>query len=424
MPTIITKTLSCGMIVAVEPIPSADTVAVNWILPAGCAMEPNDGVGYTAMISELLLRGAGDMSSRAFSEALDRLGVDRANSVRTHHMAVSAVLRGEHLDHALDLLATMIRQPAFPDDSLEPVRSLCLQSIDSLADEPAELIMMKARERHLRPPFNRSTYGDRDVIENVSIDSLRAFWGDHAVPRGSILGVAGKVDAHHLIAELETMLSDWSGAVAEPVSQREPEFGMLHVPQDTSQVHIALALDAPSEASPDSMLERVAISVLSGSTSSRLFTEVRQKRSLCYSVNASYGAGRDFGVITTYAGTTPQRAQETLDVTVGEFHRLFGGNGGATEDEFKRAIIGLKSSLVMQGESTAARASALTGDIFRIGRPRPLAELAERIDSVTLDQLNDYLSKRTLGRMTIASIGPEPLTEPTGEFAIHSRHGD
>lgn len=413
MAEIITKTLSCGMKVAVESIPNADSVAINWLLPAGSAMESNDGIGVTAMLSEMLLRGAGGMNSRDFSNALDRLGVDRSVGVRTHHMSVFSVMRGEKLDSAIELIDMLVRQPALADDSLEPVRSLCLQAIDSLTDDPAELIMLKLRDRHLPPPFNRNSYGERAVIESATAQELRAFWNTHAVPRGAILGVAGKVDAHHFIAELETRLADWSGAVAEPHTLREPERGTLHVEQDTAQVHLVVAFDAPSEASPDSVLERVAISVLSGSTSSRLFTEVRQKRSLCYSVSASYASGRDFSTVSAYAGTTPQRAQETLDVTVSEFHRLFSG-AGATEDEFNRAIIGLKSYLVMQGESTSARAGALAADIFKIGRPRPLTELAERIDRVTLTQLNDYLASRSLGPMTIASIGPSPLAEPKG----------
>ena len=411
MPSIVTQRLSCGAIVAVEPIPNADTVAINWLVPAGSATEPDEGVGYTAMLSELLLRGAGSFTSRQLSDAMDRLGMDRHISVRTHHMSAFAVTRGENLDAALEMLELIIRQPALPADALEPVRSLCLQALDGLADDPADLIAIRARERHLPTPFNRSTYGNREVIEHAQLEPLRAFWKSHAVPRGSIIGIAGKVDAHHVIAELDARLRDWSGAVAEPVTHHEPDRGMVHVAQETAQVHIALAFDAPPESSPDAMLERVAINVLSGSTSSRLFTEVRQKRALCYSVSASYGAARDYGVITAYSGTTPQRAQETLDVIVCEFQRLF-GEQGVTEDEFRRAIIGLKSHLVMQGESTSARAGALVSDIFRLGEPRSLAELAEQIDRVSLDQLNAYLASRELGPMTIASIGPDPLRKP------------
>ena len=167
-------------------------------------------------------------------------------------------------------------------------------------------------------------------------------------------------------------------------------------------MHIGMAWEAPREADETSMLERLAIGVLSGGTSARLFTEVRQKRSLCYSVNASYSAGRDTGAVMLYAGTTPQRAQETLDVCATEVQRL---QEGVTSDEFARATTGLKSRLVMQGESTLARAAAISSDHFRIGRARTLDERARIIDAITHDQLNDYLRRREFGTCTVASIG-------------------
>ena len=77
-----------------------------------------------------------------------------------------------------------------------------------------------------------------------------------------------------------------------------------------------------------------------------------------------------------------------------------------SEAEFLRAVIGLKSNLVMQGESTSARASAIASDHFRIGRARTLEELAAAMDAVSLDQLNAYLARRRIGEFTVATIGP------------------
>jgi predicted Zn-dependent peptidase len=150
----------------------------------------------------------------------------------------------------------------------------------------------------------------------------------------------------------------------------------------------------------------VAISVLSGGTSARLFSEVRQKRSLCYSVGASYEAGRDRGLVTLYAGTTPARAQETLDVCLEQIRGL---RHGATREEFDRAIVGMRSGIVMHGESTVARASALGLDQFRIGRARSLEERLAEFDAVTLERLNDYMAGRDAGELTVATIGPEAL---------------
>ena len=113
--------------------------------------------------------------------------------------------------------------------------------------------------------------------------------------------------------------------------------------------------------------------------------------------------------MTAYVGTTPERAQESLDVLFAELERIQSPAGKVEKDEFDRARIGMKSRLVFSGESTAARAGALAGDWHRLGRARSLDEMAAQIDAVTLDQVNDYLSKRSMGRMTVQTLGPAEL---------------
>src|SRR5256714_348213 len=101
---------------------------------------------------------------------------------------------------------------------------------------------------------------------------------------------------------------------------------------------------------------RADAAVLSGGMSSRLFAEVREKRGLCYSVYAFHETFKDRGTMLAYAGTRSDRAQQTLDVTVGELRRL---KDGIEDDEIDRVKAGLKSSLIMQEESTSARAGAI-----------------------------------------------------------------
>ena len=201
-------------------------------------------------------------------------------------------------------------------------------------------------------------------------------------------------------------LDGWSGDEYPMDVPAPPPRGYLPVERDTAQVHIALAWDAPREAEADSALERLAITVLGGASSGRLFTEVRVRRGLCYSVGASYRGGREQGLSIVYAGTTPQRAQETLDVSLAEIQRI---REGILPDEFESARVRLKSRLVMSGESTGSRAARLASDQDRLGRPRTLDELAAAIDAVDLDQLNRYLAVRSFGRLSLVTIGPAPL---------------
>lgn len=409
MSDIHTTELDCGATLVVEPVPNVASVALSWLLPVGSATDPPEGDGIPAILSELIFRGAGGLNSRGHSDALDRLGVQRSSGVLTYHLRLGATLLGDRLSEALGLMTAMVREPALPADGLEAVRSLCLQSLDSLDDDPQHLVMLCLRQRHLPAPFNRHGYGCREVLEGCSIEAIREAWTSRCTPVGSIFSAAGAVDPDSLAGQLDTLLAGWSGEHREPVEQRPPLRGQAYIKQDTAQVHIGLGYDAPREADPHSMLERLAVGVLSGGTSARLFTEVRQKRSLCYSVGASFHAGRDSGLVALYVGTTPERADETLEVCLAEIERL---HQGVREEELKRAVAGLKSHLIMRGESTPARAVAIGHDQFRLGRARSLDELAREVDAVTIDQLNAYLQSRVFGEFTVASIGKVEVAVP------------
>jgi predicted Zn-dependent peptidase len=411
MTAIITTRFENGLVLIVEPMASVASAAVSWLLPAGSATDAADGDGVAALLGEMIFRGAGGRSSREHSDALDRLGIDRSSQVTTHHIRIGAALVGARLAEALPLIVDMVRRPALPPDALDAVRSLSLQTLEGLEDEPQSLVMLKARERHLPPPLNRHGHGDAAVLERATIDDVREAWRTRFVPGGSILSIAGSVDAQRVQAQLRELLAGWSGERAALRAAGAPARGVLHIAQPTAQVHIAAAWDAPRERDDDSMPERLAIGVLSGGTSARLFTEVRQKRSLCYSVGAAYHAGRDHGYVSLYAGTTPERAQQTIDVCLEEIERL---RAGASEAEFRRAVIGLKSHLVMQGESTSARAAALGHDYHRLGRARSLDELAAAVDAVPFDRLTAYLAKRQIGEVTLAAIGPQPVGRSAG----------
>ena len=411
MGQIISQRLACGATLVVEPVPNVASAALHWLVPVGSAGDAADRDGMAAMLSELIFRGAAGLSSRDHSDALDRLGVQRSSSTRARHMQIGAMLVGERLDAALPLLAALVRSPALPDDAVDPVRSLCLQSLEGLEDDPQHLVMLRLREQHRPPPFGRHGYGEAAALRAAKAADLRDAWATRCTAGGSILAAAGAVDAAALAGRLDDLLDGWSGVADEPAPTGPAPRGYRHIERDTQQVHIALAFDAPPERDDDSMLERLAIAVLSGSTSGRLFTEVRQKRSLCYSVGASYRAGRDDGIVALYAGTTPERAQETLDVCTAEIDRLLGA-GGVEAAEFDRAVIGLKSHLIMQGESTAARAAAIAQDHDRLGRARTLDEVAARIDAITLDELDAYCAARRPGACTIVTIGPAPLAPP------------
>ena len=406
------RMLKCGMPLLVEEMASVRTAAVSWLVPAGNSTDPEGeaGDGWSSLLAELAQRGAGGRDSRAYSDALDRVGVQRTVSPASVHIVLGATLMGDRIAEALPLFADLIVRPHLPAESLDPVRSLAIQSLESLQDDPQHRVTLQLRELHLPPPFNRSGYGNLVAYERADIDTLRADWQRRVRPVGSILSIAGAVNADELATQLDSLLAGWEGSAADAHPLGPSQGGESHETDETNQTHIAMGLGAPSEREPESLLCRLATNILGGETSSRLFTEVRERRGLCYSVNAGYAGGRDRGMVAVYAGSTPERAQETLDTIRAELVKF---EQGVSEGEFRRAKVGMKSRLIMQGESTAARAAALGSDWYRIGRCRSLGELSAEVDAVTLQGLNEWIGRSMnaawRGSRTLCTVGKSAL---------------
>ncbi len=364
------------------------------------------------MWSELLLRGAGELDSRTQADAFDLLGATRSAENTRFYTRVSSTMLSDRFESVAPLLADTILRPRFDESSIGPARELCLQGLASLADDPQERAVLAARARHYPSPLNRSGMGTEAGLVALTRDGLASDWRALAQPEGAIIALAGNIDAGLAADVLNRLLTGWSGERAAYETGADAPRGYGHEEDDSSQVQIVVVHDAPREPDDEVILERILVGVLSGGMSSRLFTEVREKRGLCYAVNASYAPSKETGTVTAYVGTTPERAQESLDVLVAELERI---NGAApiTEEEFRRAVNGIKSRIVFSGESTAARAGALAADIHNRGRARSLDEIAARVDAVTLDQLNAYAAGRSLGTLTIQTLGPSALTPPS-----------
>jgi predicted Zn-dependent peptidase len=171
-------------------------------------------------------------------------------------------------------------------------------------------------------------------------------------------------------------------------------------------VHIGLMTGTVTLAHDQYYNVRLAESILSGGMSARLFTEVREKRGLCYAIGARYHGLKQAAGIMCYAGTTPDKAQQTLDVIRAEFDRLA---EDISDQELNRAKVGLKSALILQSESSGSRTGAIAGDYHHLGRVRSLDEIKECIEACTVQSVVQCLKKKPMHDFTVVTIGPQPI---------------
>jgi len=398
--------LKNGLWLVAEPVSGAQSLAMTLMTPGGIIHEPASQQGMGAVLSEMVWRGAGELDARGHSDALDFLGVQRGSNVESTGFRLSATMVGSKLSEALPLITDMIRKPTLDESGLEPSVDLAVQAIESLEDEPQQKTFLEMRAKAYPSPFDRSPMGKIEHMRNLSAADVQAFSRRAFVPNGSIISFAGNFDFDALRDQVEALLGDWEGDEAAWQLGEIPSPQAHHVHADSTQMHIGMGYHTITETHEQSFLQKAACAVLSGGMSGRLFTEVREKRGLCYAVYASYASSKHLGIVLAYAGTTVARAQETHDVMKQELIRL---SDGITESEFARAIVGMKSRLVMQGESTSARAGAIAFDQYTFGKPRTLDELTAKVDAITLDDLNAYVKANRPDAMSVVTIGPEPL---------------
>lgn len=398
--------LDNGLKLLVEPIPGVQSAAFTFLVPGGVAHDPADATGTANLLCNLVPRGAGDRDQRELTAALDYLGVQRHESTENFHTSFVAASLAGNLLPALELTGDIIRRPRLDATDLEHCKLMTLQEIQAIEDEPGQKLFIELKRRSLPDPTGRPVLGTSEHVRAATPEIIRAFHQTYYRPNGAILGVAGAVDFHQIRDQVERLFGDWEPVESPPLKFSAAETGRVHIPSDKLQTHIGIACHSVPYNDVDFYNAHGAVGVLSGGMSARLFTEVREKRGLCYSVGAAYYPQRDLGVIFCHAGTTSEHAEETLEVILSELARL---KEGISENEVLRVRAGLKSSLIMQEESTAARASILARSWYNFGRVRTLEEVATEIEKLTPESILGYLEKHPLREFTVLTIGPEPV---------------
>lgn len=398
--------LSNGMVILGEPMDDVASAAFTFMLPCGASVLPTGCSGSANVIIDWLFRGAGKMSSRELIDALDSLGIHRSTSINSGHISFGAALEASNLLEAIKLYADIILKPALDNEQFELSRQLAMQELASLDDDPRQKVMLTLYDHFYPKPLGTSTLGNEDDLKSLTAKQTKNIIEENFTLSQTIFAVAGKYNFESVCGEIEKLFANTISGPEKEIHIGKKGKSHFHEHHDGAQVHIGLMTETTAINSKDYYDLRIAVSVLSGGMSSRLFTEVREKRGLCYAVGAKYNTLKSHAGISCYTGTTPDKAQQTTDVIISEFDRL---SEGITEDELQRAKIGLESSLVMQSESSIARASGIAGDYYLLGRVRPIEEIKTKLEQISVRSVLTALERNPFSNYTVVTVGPETV---------------
>ncbi len=400
----IVELLNNGLSLIIEPQPWNPGLSFTLLVPVGAVNDPEEYLGAASMLETWLWKGAGPRDARDFADALDALGLRRQSGAGLEYTTFSASVLPEGFSASLELYADLMKRPHLPDAAFDAVRALALQELAGLQDQPARKLFNRLRREVFASPHGQPVEGTRETINRITPEVLRGEFQRRYGASGSVLAVAGGIDPHEVVRLAKMHLGDWGKKTPKPAAVSLSRPHRFHIEQSSEQVQIGLFYRDVPPGDYDFYTARLAATVLSGDMSSRLFTEVREKRGLVYSVSATPGSVKGFGYLRAYAGTMPEKAQETLAVLKDEIYRL---REGVSRAELDRAKVGMRANLVLSGESSYARASTLARDMYLLGRVRSLEELEAEVIDVTLERMNNFLAGHPYSNPWIGTLGPK-----------------
>jgi predicted Zn-dependent peptidase len=398
-------TLDSGVRVATERMPDVRSIALGFWVRAGSRDETVEQAGISHFLEHLLFKGTERFSSREIDELFDGLGAEVNAGTGKETTSVYSRFLDQHLETAFDALQDMVLRPAYPD--IDSERQVVIEEIAMYEDEPSDKVHdVLAAAVFGDHPLGRPIIGRADVISSVPVPDIAAYHDARYVPANVVVAAAGNVDHERLVELVGGAFAPAAPAPGELSAPNGAGRAVRFHRKDTEQYHLCLGGRGIARADERRFALRVLDTLLGGSSSSRLFQEVREKRGLAYAVYSYVSQFADSGQVGIYVGTRPENVGEAMAVIGDELRRL--GENGVSDEELERARENVKGRTVLSMESTLARMNRLGSSVL-MGVPLlSLDEVLAELDAVALDDVTTLAHELFAPeRMSAAGVGAD-----------------
>ncbi len=414
-PDLRTTVLGSGVTVVTEQMPGALSATTAIWVGVGSRDEPRRLAGVSHFLEHLLFKGTEERSATDIAEAVDAVGGEMNAFTTKEYTAFYTRTLGCDLDLGLGLLCDIVSAPALRADEVDAERQVILEEILLRADEPADYVHDVVEEIAFQGNgLGRDTLGEEDTVQALTPKAIRRFLDANYTGPAMVVAAAGDVVHDDVVAVVERRLDrPGSAATGHRPARTRPRppavaaAGRCRVVQtDTEQAHVVVGFPGLGVSDPDRYALGVVDHVLGGGLSSRLFTEIREKRGLAYSVYSFRSSYEGTGVVGVYAGSAPARVPKVLDVLHTELDRL--RRDGITADELDRAKGAIRGSTALGLEDSGSRMSRIGRSQLVHGEVVAVEELLARTDAVSLDDTRRVIERVLGGRAMLAVVGPVP----------------
>lgn len=399
--------LANGVTVVTEHMEGTRSVALGLWVRVGNRDETSTERGLSHLMEHMLFKGTPTRSALDISAQMDALGADMNAFTGRESTCFYARVIDEHFAEAFDVLADMLVNASFAPEELALEREVVIEEIARSEDTPDDHIYDLFSDAIMPTnPLGRPVLGTRELVAGFDHDALVTYHRRHYTTGNVFVVACGNIEHDDVVRRAEAAFSGLP-AGTRLVREHVAENAQRHLSvktQDTEQAHVLYGFPSIARDSPERYAYALLDAIMGGSMSARLFTEIREKRGLAYSVYTSQQGYEDAGVFCMYAGTRPDNIAEVLSVARAQFALM--AESGPSEEELARACDMTCGHFVLGMESTRSHMSRL-GKAAVSGMPfLSTEETLERYRAVSCADVARVAAHLFNEQATIAIISP------------------
>ena len=410
MSTFERQTLGNGLRVLLAPMPQATSVTCMIMLAAGSRYETRDTNGIAHFSEHMFFKGTERRpTARDIGTEVDGIGGEFNAFTGKEYTGYYVKCAAEFRDTALDVLVDMLRNSKFEEDEIEREKGVIVEEMNMYYDTPRDFIGgVYDQLLYGDQPLGWDIIGRKETVRAATRDTFLDYVGRWYKPVRMVVGLGGRLDGDAL-STVERLLGDLDRsqtAAPEPVQlngEGGPRVTIHH--KESDQAHICLGVRSYPFIHPDRYALQMLATILGTGMSSRLFSEVRERRGLAYYVFAANQSYTDAGSLYSQAGVDIARCDEAVETIAREFRRI--ADEAVPADELEKARALAKGRFVLRLENPQGMTMfGLSREVLE-GQAVEPQEVLDGLDAVTADDVQ-RVAQDVIGSngINLALIGP------------------
>ena len=402
-----------GLKVVTQSVPMMQSATIGIRIDSSTRNEAPAMGGASHFIEHLLFKGTEKRSADQIMEAFDALGAASNAYTSQEEVFYYASSLTTAIPDTFEILADMYVNSTLPDVEVEKERGVVLQEIAMNRDNPGRFVYHNFHAGFWNGhPLGSPVLGTNETVSAMSRNDLFAYKRANYLANATIVSAAGNVDHEQIVALSATLLD--SLATGDLAANRPPEGWQaavaqrVHHQRPMEQIQFYMGYPIPPATSGYRSCLAVMNQILGSGMSSRLFRQVRERRSLAYSVYSATSSYTDSGALLVFAGTAPERASEAADVCHEEVMRFC--REIVAEDTLASAKQQIRSKRLMALDDCEIQARRISNATSLFGEPEPIARSLEDIDAVSAEDIIE-MARELFDGVTprIESVGPKAV---------------